>query len=65
MDEVFQLDLGEKVMDQITGFVGIVTARVQYIDKRIEYCLEAECKENEFKNGVWFPRYRLTAAPKQ
>ena len=34
------IKLGSKVKDKVTGFMGIATARVNYLNGCIQYCIE-------------------------
>lgn len=42
MEEIEEIKLGTKVKDIVTGFEGIVTARVKYLSGCIQYCVETE-----------------------
>lgn len=40
MKEIAQIILGSKVRDRVTGFEGIATARIKYLNGCIQYCVE-------------------------
>ena len=40
MKEITQIILGTKVKDKVTGFEGIATARVKYLNGCIQYCVD-------------------------
>jgi len=39
------IELGSKVKDTITGFAGTATARVEYINGCIQYCIQPRMTE--------------------
>ena len=39
------LKLGTKVRDKITGFTGTITARCEYIEGYVQYCVTPKCKD--------------------
>lgn len=60
MAKKFKFNFGEKVSDAITGFVGTITARVEYMNG----CLQYEVTPCELKDGVpqkepWLDEQRL------
>ena len=42
MEEFNKIKLGSKVRDIVTGFEGIATARIRYLNGCIQYCVEPE-----------------------
>ncbi len=54
------IKLGDKVKDNITGFTGIVTGKIEYLTGCIQYEIQPEglheCRPIESK---WFDEYRL------
>lgn len=56
----FKVDLGTEVTDQITGFKGMVTARVQYITGCNQYLVQPRVKETgDFVESCWFDEDRV------
>lgn len=56
----FKIELGSKVEDQLTGFSGIATARVQYVTGCNQYLVQPRCGPNgEFVDSHWFDEHRL------
>lgn len=55
------INLGDKVQDSITGVVGVVTAKAEYLHGKPTACVEfvADGKPQEW----WFAQERLTEAP--
>jgi len=42
------VELGDRVKDKVTGFVGVATAEVRYLNKCVQYCVEARVgKDNK------------------
>jgi len=49
-----KIELGNKVRDKVTGFEGIATARVEYINKCVQYCVKPKVKEDgKMTNGEY------------
>ena len=40
------IELGNKVRDLVTGFEGIATARIEYINGCIQYCVKPKISED-------------------
>ena len=58
---VFMFELGVMVEDGLTGFIGTITARAQYLDGDITYLVQPKVKaDGEFVDGRWFNEKRLT-----
>lgn len=52
--------LGKKARDKITGFVGVVTARAEYLYGCAQFCLvPAVNDKGEMQEGRWFDEGRL------
>ena len=52
--------LGERVQDKISGFVGVVTGRAQYISGCSQALVAPSVdKDGNFKDGNWFDEQRL------
>ena len=41
-----KIKLGNKVRDKVTGFEGIATARIEYINKCVQFCVKPKVKED-------------------
>lgn len=52
------INLGDKCRDQVTGFEGVATARVEYLNGCVRYALEAP-KEGSVEE-LYFDDQRLT-----
>lgn len=40
-----KIKLGQKVRDKVTGFTGTVTAKVEYLNGCVQYCVMPKAKE--------------------
>lgn len=40
LETYWRFRLGEKVRDGVTGFKGVITARVEYLNGCLQYCVE-------------------------
>lgn len=40
-----QIKLGQKLRCKVTGFEGIATARIEYINGCVQYCVKPKCKD--------------------
>lgn len=49
-----EIKLGTKVRDKVSGFVGIATARVQYLNGCVQYCVRPRVGHD---NKVIDPEY--------
>lgn len=58
MNSIFQFELGQNLTDHITGFNGKVTARCEYINGEISYCLERAGQDGAVIKE-WFDERRL------
>ena len=47
------IKLGQEVKDKVTGFIGIATARVVYLNGCIQYCLKPKMTDNKFPDGQY------------
>jgi hypothetical protein len=47
MESLRPFKLGQKVKCRITGFTGIVTAKIEYINGCIQYCVKPPCVDNK------------------
>jgi hypothetical protein len=56
----FTIALGSVACDVITGFVGRVTGRVQYITGCNQYLVQPGCEDGKtFVEARWFDEHRL------
>lgn len=54
------IELGSKVCDKITGFEGIVTARIHYLHGTDRYCVERLSVDDGRTMEAWLEAPRLT-----
>ncbi len=63
----FRIELGSRVRDQITGFEGVVTGRVEYLTGCAQYLVQPAVKKDsgEWIDARWLDEDRLdeTADP--
>ena len=53
------LTLGKEGKDKVTGFTGILTAKVEYLYGCNQYCLSPKAKDGEIKDGQFFDEGRI------
>lgn len=53
------INLGDKCREQVTGFEGIATSRVEYMNGCVRYCLEAPGKDGGVEE-LYFDEQRLS-----
>lgn len=53
------ITLGKQVQDTVTRFKGIATARIEYLDGRVQYAVEPETKDGSMPDAAWIERTRL------
>jgi len=46
------IKLGDKVRDKITGFVGIATARTEFMNGCIQYVVQGKSHKNQMPDGI-------------
>ena len=56
---MFKLELGKKVSDNITGFKGTVTGRVEYLTGCRQYLVAPKAQGNKYGDAVWLDEGRL------
>ena len=39
---IWEFDLGTRVKDRVTGYEGTITARIEYLNGCLQYCVEAK-----------------------
>lgn len=55
-----KISLGLKVVDTVTGFTGIATAKVEYINGCIQFCVQPEIdKDGKLPSGEYIDHQRL------
>lgn len=54
-----KINLGDEVEDKVTGFKGIVTARVHYVEGTIEFGVAPKAEENRYPKVEYFDATRL------
>jgi hypothetical protein len=56
----FKIELNATVKDQVTGFTGVVTGRVEYLTGCRQYLVQPPVKKDkEFVNSIWMDEDRL------
>ena len=58
------IELGVTVKDIVSGFSGIVTARIEYLNGCIQYCVKAKAIKNKMEDGVWLDENQLDVVDK-
>jgi len=53
MVKIKKIKLGNKVRCKITGFEGIATAKVEYINGCIQYCVKPKSIDNKMPDGEY------------
>ena len=53
------IELGQEAKDKVTGFIGIITARYQYITGCDQYCLVPKEVKGELKDAHSFDEGRI------
>lgn len=57
--------LGEKVQDKVTGFIGIATAKVEYLNGCVQYCVKPEIgKDKKYPDGQYIDDAQLVVIGK-
>ena len=54
-----KMKLGKKVVDNITGFKGTVTGRVEYLTGCRQYLVAPKAQGNKYGDSVWLDEDRL------
>ena len=60
-----RMNLGDYVVDMISGFAGVVTARTVYLNGNVKVCVEA-CELDQGKpiTEVWLDEHRCAKMPR-
>lgn len=59
---IWKFELGEKVKDTITGFKGTVTARIDYLNGCLQYCVEPKVgKEGKMEKHHYIDEGQLVS----
>jgi len=60
------IEFEQEVQDSITGFIGVVTAKCEYVDGRVQYLVTPSKKHNptatfivEYPKEQWIDGFRL------
>ena len=54
------IKLGQKVKDTVTGFVGIATSKIEYLNGCVQYCVKPKVgKDGKYNSGEWFDDAQL------
>jgi len=59
------ITLGEEIRDKVTGLVGIATARVEYLNGCVQYCLRPKIKKDgKYPEGEYIDQGQLEVVGK-
>lgn len=53
------IELGQKAKDKITGFEGILTARIQYLTGCDQYCIAPPAVDGKIPDSCYFDEGRI------
>jgi len=57
---IWKFQLGEKVKDRVTGFKGTITARIEYLNGCLQYCVEPKVgKEGKMEKAQYVDEGQL------
>ena len=60
-----EITLGNKVRDKVTGFTGIATAKVEYINKCVQFCVKPPVgKDGKMVDGEYIDIEQLEVVSK-
>ena len=54
-----EIKLGQTVRCIVTGFMGIATSRLEYLNGCIQYCVKPPVKENKADDGMYIDHQQL------
>jgi ActR/RegA family two-component response regulator len=54
-----KITLGNRVKDIVTGFEGIATARLEYLNGCVQYCVKPTSKDNAMPEGQYIDIQQL------
>lgn len=59
------IELGMKVKDKVTGFTGIATSKVEYLNGCVQFCVKATVgKDGKYPDGQYIDIEQLEAVGK-
>jgi len=56
---MFKFDLGSRVRDKITGYVGTIVARIEYLNGCKRYSVQAKVKDEKIPEPEWLDEQQL------
>jgi len=56
---MFKFEMGERLQDDVTGFSGIVVARLEYLNGCKQYCIKPSVKDNKMVEGEYIDENQL------
>lgn len=64
---MFKFNLRDSVKDQVTGFAGVITARTEYLNGCLQYCVKPTKlkKDGTMTEGEWFDEQQLDLVKKK
>ncbi len=54
-----EIKLGNKVRDIVTGFEGIATAKIEYLNGCIQYCVKPKTTDGKMPEGEYIDHQQL------
>jgi hypothetical protein len=52
-------NLGQKLRDRVTGFEGIATSKVEYLNGCVQFCIKPPMKDGKIVEGEYFDQQQL------
>lgn len=64
--KLFKFNLRDQVKDELTGFAGIITARTEYLNGCLQYCVKPQKlkKDGTMPEAEWFDEQQLDLTKK-
>lgn len=59
-----EINLGQEVTCKVTGFKGIATAKVEYLNGCVQYCVKPKTKDNTMPEGQYIDVQQLEVTGK-
>jgi hypothetical protein len=57
------MELGKKAIDKVSGFTGMLTAKIEYLYGNDRYLIDPKvCEDNKYQEGQWFDEERIELA---
>ena len=61
------IKLGDKVKDKVTGFTGVATSKVEYLNGCVQFCItpKMKSKDNKMPEGTYIDQQQLEVVGKK